>query len=183
MSRIGRQPIPLPDGVTATVEADAVSVKGPKGSLRLPLPAHVTVAQEGSTLHVKVEDPEEKRQRAVWGLARVLLDNVVTGVTKGFEKTLEIQGVGYRAESKGQTLTLSLGFSHPVVFPIPPGIEIAVEKSTLRVKGIDKQLVGEVAAQIRRLRPPEPYKGTGIRYTNEVVRRKAGKAVKAAGAK
>lgn len=183
MSRLGRQPIPIPEGVSIELKPGAVAVKGPKGSLNLVLPSAVSVEQQGAQLIVKVGNPDEKRQRAVWGLSRVLVSNMITGVTKGFEKSLEIQGVGFRAEVKGSTLTLTLGFSHPVVFPIPAGIEIAVEKNTVRVKGVDKQLVGEVAAQIRRFRPPEPYKGTGIRYTNEVVRRKAGKAVKAVGAK
>lgn len=182
MSRIGRQPVTIPDGVEVKLDGRNVAVKGPKGSLSLELPSTITAQVEGRELRVATADPDAKRERALWGLTRVLLANMVEGVTRGFEKVLEIQGVGYRAEVKGKGLVLNIGFSHPVEFPIPEGIAVTVEKSTVKVSGVDKQLVGETAAKIRRLRPPEPYKGTGIRYRDEVVRRKAGKAVKAAGA-
>ncbi|MBI3114951.1 MAG: 50S ribosomal protein L6 [Candidatus Kerfeldbacteria bacterium] len=182
MSRIGRLPIPIPDGVTLTVSGQTVSAKGPKGELSLPLHEHVTVEVKAGAAAVTVAQPDVKDDRALWGLFRVLIQNMVTGVTKGFEKRLEVQGVGYRAEAGGKTLKLFLGFSHPVAFPLPEGVEAKVEKNVIVVTGIDKQLVGAVAADIRSLRKPEPYKGKGIRYVDEVVRRKAGKVVKAAGA-
>lgn len=182
MSRIGRQPIQVPEGVEVSVNGQQVVITGPKGKLTLDCPIGVSVDREDQTLRVAVTDPSEKRQRALWGLFRVLLSNMVEGVTKGFTKSLEVQGVGYRAVVKGKEVVLTIGFSHPVVVPIPEGIEIVVEKNVIHVRGIDKQLVGETAARIRRLREPEPYKGTGIRYLGEAVRRKAGKAVKAAGA-
>lgn len=183
MSRIGKLPISLPDAVTATVTDGRVTVRGPKGELTLTLHPHVNVAPDGASLTVTVHDPDLKQDRALWGLTRALMQNMVTGVTEGFRKQLEINGVGYRAERKGRDLVLALGYSHPVVYTLPAGIEAAVEKNVVTISGIDKQLVGEVAAEIRRLRKPEPYKGKGIKYLTEVIRRKAGKVVKAAGAK
>lgn len=183
MSRIGRLPIVIPPGVTITVADSQVTVKGPKGELVLRVHPRVSVALQDQKLAVSVVDPELKKDRALWGLFRVLLNNMVTGVTAGYERRLEIHGVGYKAEVKGEALQLALGFSHPVTFPLPQGIQAKVEKNVIILNGIDKQLIGEVAAEIRRLRKPEPYKGKGIRYQDEVVRRKAGKVVKAAGAK
>ncbi len=182
MSRIGKQPIILPTGVSVNVDASTCAVKGPKGELLLPLHERVRVAVEGNTVRVRVENENEKRDRALWGLFRMLIANTVEGVTKGFSKQLEIQGIGYRASLEGKQLVFNLGFSHPVKLPLPAGIDVTVEKNIITVSGIDKQLVGETAAHIRRLRPPEPYKGKGIRYVGESVRRKAGKVVKAVGA-
>lgn len=179
MSRIGRQPISLPDGVTITVVDRAVTVKGPKGSLALSVHPAIAVEQQDRSLVVKPAQGKEnaKGVNALWGLSRALLQNLVTGVTQGFQKKLELQGVGYRAEAKGKGLTLHVGFSHPVDVPAPEGISFAVEKNIVTVSGIDKFLVGETAARIRRVRPPEPYKGKGIRYVGEYIRRKAGKVV------
>ncbi|OGL88366.1 50S ribosomal protein L6 [Candidatus Uhrbacteria bacterium RIFCSPLOWO2_02_FULL_49_11] len=182
MSRIGKRPINIPSEVTANIKEQTITVKGPKGELSLTLHPHVRVKSEGSTLVVNVNDPELKDDKALWGLSARLIENMIIGVTKGFEKRLEINGVGYRAAVEGANLALNLGFSHPVSFPLPKGIATSVEKNVITVKGIEKQLVGEVAAQIRALRPPEPYKGKGIKYEGEVIRRKAGKQVKAAGA-
>jgi large subunit ribosomal protein L6 len=180
MSRIGKQPIEIPGGVSVEVAGGVVTVKGPNGSLtqRIDPDMRVTV-DDGS---VRVERPSDERQhRALHGLTRSLIANMVEGVTKGYEKRLEIQGVGYRAALKGKDLELQLGFSHPVDFPAPEGIEFEVPAPTrISVRGIDKQLVGETAARIRRLRKPEPYKGKGIRYEGEYVRKKAGKAAKTA---
>lgn len=181
MSRIGRLPIPIPSGVTVANDQQRVSVKGPKGELSLRLHDHVRAEIQDGHVVVTVHDPEAKKDRALWGLSRVLIQNMVTGVTSGFEKKLEVQGIGFRAEAAGNTLKLALGFSHPVEFPVPAGITVKTEKNVITVAGVDKQLVGEVAAEIRSLKKPEPYKGKGIRYLDEVVRRKAGKVVKAAG--
>lgn len=183
MSRIGKQPVPIPDGVTVTVDDRRCSVRGPKGELMLPLHERVQVIVDDHQATVSVVDPNVKRDRALWGLFRVLLANSVEGVRAGFRKQLEVQGVGYRAAVEGHDLVLNLGFSHPVRYHIPAGIGVAVEKNTIVVSGIDKQLVGEVAATIRQLRPPEPYKGKGIRYLGERVRQKAGKVVKSTGVK
>lgn len=183
MSRIGKLPIPLPNGVTATVAKSVCTVKGPKGELQLPIHHHVSLDIGDGVITVKVADPDDRRDRALWGLFRMLVSNLIEGVTKGFSKQLEIRGVGYRASVEGKELVLYIGFSHPVRFSIPEGIAMTVEKNIVIVTGIDKQLVGEVAAEIRRYRPPEPYKGKGIRYVGEYVRQKAGKVVKAAGAK
>ncbi len=182
MSRIGRLPISIPTGVTVVNDQQRVSVQGPKGELSLHLHDHVRAEIRDGHVVVTVRDPEVKKDRALWGLSRVLIQNMVTGVTVGFEKKLEIQGIGFRAEAAGNTLKLALGFSHPVEFPVPPGITVKTEKNIITIAGVDKQLVGEVAAEIRHLKKPEPYKGKGIRYLDEVVRRKAGKVVKAAGA-
>jgi large subunit ribosomal protein L6 len=175
MSRIGKKPVTLPKGVTATVEGGAVCVKGPKGelSVRLADGVEASVDAEGVTI-VPREDAE--RGRELWGLSRTLVNNLVTGVTQGFTKKLEISGVGYRATVQGKNLQLQLGFSHDVTYPIPNGIGITCEKPTMiTVTGIDKQLVGQVAAEIRAWRPPEPYKGKGVKYAGERILRKEGK--------
>jgi large subunit ribosomal protein L6 len=180
MSRIGKQPVAIPDGVKVEVQDGTVTVIGPGGSLSQRLNEAMRVSVEGA--EVRVERPSDERDhRALHGLTRSLIANMVEGVTKGFEKRLEIHGVGYRAALKGRDVELQVGFSHPVTFPAPEGIEFEVpQPNRLVVKGIDKQLVGEIAARIRRVRKPEPYKGKGIRYEGEYVRKKAGKAAKAA---
>ncbi len=176
MSRIGNAPIVIPDKVSANVKADSIEVKGPNGTLNTGLLAGVAVEVKDGQIVVSrtVDSPETRSQH---GLVRSLINNMVQGVLEGFSKTLEINGVGYRAELKGKELILSLGFSHPVNFTIPDGIEVKVNKQTeLIISGIDRQLVGETSARIRRLRPPEPYKGKGIKYSDEVIKRKAGKS-------
>lgn len=178
MSRIGKQPIPIPNSVTATVVDHVVSVKGPKGTLSLTLHPSVSAVLENERLTITITNPTLARERALWGLSRQLVGNMVTGVTTGFSKALELQGVGYRVQLSGKKLVFALGFSHPVEFPFPDGIEAKVEGNIVTITGIDKQVVGETAAQIRRLKKPEPYKGKGIRYVGEVVRRKAGKVAK-----
>lgn len=179
MSRIGRQPIPLPAGVSVTIEGPRVVVKGPKGSLELSVHPRIVVTEDGGRLVARPAAGREGKKSvgALWGLTRALLANLVAGVTQGFTKQLELQGVGYRAEVRGTTLILNVGFSHPVEVPAPSGISFFVEKNVVTVSGIDKHLVGETAAKIRRVRPPEPYQGKGIRYVGEYVRRKAGKVV------
>ena len=175
MSRIGKKPVALPKGVTAAVEGKTVKVKGPKGELKVTLVEEIdaSLGADGITLTPR-EDME--RARPMWGLSRTLVNNLVVGVTEGFTSKLEIQGVGYRAAVQGKNLNLQLGFSHDVSYPIPAGIAITAEKPTmLTVTGIDKQLVGQVSAEIRSYRPPEPYKGKGVRYAGEYVRRKEGK--------
>ncbi len=186
MSRIGKRPINIPDKVTVTIAGQQVSVKGPKGQLDRLLPSEVSVEQGEKTLVVKRRD-ESRRARACHGLFRNLIFNMVEGVSKGFEKRLELQGVGYRAQSKGKSITLNVGYSNPVDIEPPEGIQFAVVDNTgkpvpqgtfLVVSGIDKEAVGNIAAKIRDVRPPEVYKGKGIRYSGEVVRRKAGKTGK-----
>ena len=175
MSRIGKRPVPLPKGVTATVEGKNVKVKGPKGELKVTLVEEIdaSVGPEGITIQPRTE---MERARRMWGMSRSLVNNLVVGVTQGFSTKLEIQGVGYRAAVQGKNLNLQLGFSHDVAYPIPAGITITAEKPTmLTVSGADKQLVGQVAAEIRAYRKPEPYKGKGVRYAGEYVRRKEGK--------
>jgi large subunit ribosomal protein L6 len=175
MSRIGRAPIPVPSGVEVTIEPERVSVSGPKGSLSERIPRDITVARDAD--QIRVTRPTDRGDhRALHGLTRTLVANMVTGVTDGYEKRLEIQGVGYRAQMKGRDLELALGFSHPVNIAAPEGIEFEVPQPTrVIVRGISKQQVGEVAANIRKQRPPEPYKGKGIRYEGEQVARKVGK--------
>ena len=175
MSRIGRKPISLPDSVTLEVAPGSVAVKGPKGELTQSLSPDMEISQDDGT--VTVQRPTDRGEhRALHGLTRSLIANMVEGVTNGFEKRLEIQGVGYRARLQGKALELALGYSHPVSIPAPEGIEFEVPQPTeVIVRGIDKQLVGEIAARIRKQRPPEPYKGKGIRYAGEHVRRKVGK--------
>ena len=175
MSRIGKQPIAVPTGVTVVVEPSVVRVNGPKGELQERIPREISVAQEDSELRV-TRPTDRAEHRALHGLTRSLVANMVEGVTNGFEKRLEIQGVGYRAQLRGSDLELALGYSHPVQVKAPQGIEFEVPQPTrIVVKGISKQLVGEVAANIRKQRPPEPYKGKGIRYEGEYVARKVGK--------
>lgn len=181
MSRIGRKPVAIPSGVTVEVRGDKVSVKGPKGELSYVFLPEVTVKVEGSDVIVERKD-ESNAARARHGLTRALIGNMVEGVSKGYEKQMEIIGVGYKAAIKGKTLELQLGFSHPVNFAIPAGIEITQDeknKNIIKIAGIDKQLVGQVCSDIRSHRPPEPYKGKGIRYLGENVRRKVGKAAAA----
>jgi large subunit ribosomal protein L6 len=176
MSRVGLKPISLPSGVSVETLDGGVRVKGPKGTLTERLPARVSVRVEGGKVSVARSD-EEKPTRALHGLARALIQNMVRGVVEPFVKELEIQGVGYRADVAGKTLKLLLGFSHPVELAIPEGLEIAVDKNVMiRIKGVSRQQVGQFAADLRSLRPPEPYKGKGIRYVGERVRRKVGKA-------
>ena len=177
MSRIGKQPIEIPTGVTAVVKGRIFSVKGPKGELKRDLPPAVEVEIDGSRI-VVVRQGTGRRQGAFHGLARSLLANMVTGVFQGFQKRMMVEGVGYRVAMEGRKLVLSLGFSKPVEFPLPPGIDAEVGEKGIQfaISGIDKELVGQTAATIRSFRPPEPYKGKGIRYVNETVRRKAGKA-------
>lgn len=177
MSRIGKLPIDVPAGVTITVDSSDISVKGPKGELTVPHLSDVTVALEGTQAIVTRHD-DEKIAKAQHGLQRALLNNAVDGVTKGFEKKLEVNGVGFRVNGGGQNIDMALGFSHPVKYAAPAGVELAVEKMTITVSGIDKQQVGQVAAEIRALKKPEPYKGKGIKYADEVVLRKAGKTGK-----
>jgi large subunit ribosomal protein L6 len=175
MSRIGKKPIPIPKGVTVKVEGNTVDVKGPKGQLRQPLPPGIVAAVEDGTL-VTRKASDERQFDKFHGLARSLVNNAVVGVTEGFKRELDIVGVGYRAEMKGKQVVLALGYSHPVIFEIPAGIDIAIEKQThLTVTGVDRQLVGQVAANLRRLRKPDPYQQKGVRYTGEVLKKKAGK--------
>jgi large subunit ribosomal protein L6 len=175
MSRIGKQPIELPSGVNVAISPGRVQVNGPLGELSQSVPARMQIEQEDGTLVVK-RPTERGEDRALHGLTRSLVANMVEGVTNGFEKRLEIQGVGYRAALRGTDLELNVGYSHPVVIKPPQGITFEVpETTTVLVKGIDKQAVGEIAAQVRKVRPPEPYKGKGIRYDGEYVRRKVGK--------
>ncbi|GAA2627973.1 50S ribosomal protein L6 [Dactylosporangium fulvum] len=179
MSRIGRKPITVPSGVDVKINGPVVTVKGPKGELSHTLAEPITVerAEDGSFQVVRPND--ERKAKELHGLTRTLISNMVVGVTEGYRKSIEIAGTGYRVTAKGSDLEFALGFSHPVVVTPPPGITFTVEKPTLfHIAGIDKQQVGEVAANIRKIRPPEPYKGKGMRYQGEVIRRKAGKAGK-----
>ena len=175
MSRIGRKAVAVPSGVTANVEGQTVKVKGPKGALQVVLPDDIAVKMEQGAIKV---DPrtETKRARSMWGTSRTLVSNLMTGVTKGFERKLEITGVGYRAAMQGKNLQIALGYSHDVVYPIPEGIQIVTPKPTeITITGIDSQKVGQVAAEIRGFRPPEPYKGKGVKYAGEYIFRKEGK--------
>ncbi len=179
MSRIGKMPVPVPAGVEVRLEGSRVTVKGPKGELVRELHPNVKVVQADGALTVSVVDPENTGDRALWGLFRNLLRNMVEGVTKGFEKKLEVIGVGYKVSGSGAKIVLDLGFSHEVPVELPKGITALVEKNTITLSGADKELLGETAARIRAFRPPEPYKGKGIKYIDEHIRRKAGKAAKA----
>jgi len=181
VSRIGRLPISIPDGVKVALEDGAIRVEGPKGKLRTEVPQGIQIKLEGNQLRV-VRDGEERNLKALHGLTRKLVANMIEGVSRGFSRVLEINGVGYRAEVKGRDLHLTLGFSHPVVFPLPPEVTAAVEKQIIvSLQSADREILGKTAAMIRGLKPPEPYKGKGIKYREEVIRRKAGKAVGAAG--
>ena len=175
MSRIGKKPVPLPQGVTAQVANGMVSVKGPKGELKLKLVPEIeaSLGADGVTLTPR---PDMVRARAMWGMSRTLVNNLVVGVSQGFTEKLDINGVGYRAAVAGKNLQLNLGFSHDVSYPIPAGIQIVCERPTsITITGSDKQLVGQVASEIRAYRPPEPYKGKGVKYASETIRRKEGK--------
>lgn len=175
MSRIGKRPVVVPKGVTVTISGKTVQVKGPKGELSRTFPADISVAQKGEELSVS-RPSDEPKHKALHGLSRTLLANMVEGVSKGYVKQLDIQGVGYRAEAKPFGLQLALGFSHPVQYKAPAGIKFTVDNNTqVKIEGPDKEMVGQVAAEIRSLRKPEPYKGKGVRYLGEQVRRKAGK--------
>ena len=177
MSRIGRLPIPIPQGVKIGLEGRAIRVEGPKGKLTAEIPEKIQVKVEGNQLRIG-RSGEERDARALHGLTRKLIANMVAGVYQGFSRVLEINGVGYRAEVKGTALQLTLGYSHPVLFPLPSGVTATVDRQTVvTLQGPDKQVLGETAAMIRRLRGPEPYKGKGIKYQEEVIKRKAGKAV------
>jgi len=180
MSRIGRKPVPLPKGVTAEIDGHTITVKGPKGEISRSLHVDMALALEEGAVVVR-RPSDETRHKALHGLTRTLVANMVEGVTKGYAKTLEIQGVGYKAEPKPFGVQLVVGFSHTVPYHAPKGIKISVDNNVLvKIEGIDKELVGQVAAEIRNVRPPEPYKGKGIRYQGEQVRRKAGKTAQAA---
>ena len=175
MSRIGKKAVAVPSGVTVTIDGQTVTVKGPKGQLAWTVAEEIEVKQEGAEL-VLSKRADTTRAQAMWGLSRTLVNNMVVGVTQGFEQTLELVGVGYRAAMKGNALSMQLGFSHDVDVAPPAGVTFATPKQTeIKISGIDKQIVGEIASQIRRLRPPEPYKGKGVRYAGEKVRRKEGK--------
>jgi len=175
MSRIGKKPVAIPSGVTATIEGGQLSVKGPKGTLALTLREEISYTLEEGSILVKPADGS-KQARAFWGMQRTLVQNLITGVSEGYTKVLEITGVGYRANSQGKTLKLQLGYSHDVDFAVPAGIEIKTpDNTTVEISGIDKQKVGQVAAEIRRWRKPEPYKGKGIKYRGEYIFRKEGK--------
>lgn len=178
MSRIGKKPIDIPSGVSVEITGQKVVVKGPKGSLEQVIHEATKAELVDNQLVVKISNEENVKEKALWGLTRSLLANLVTGVTTGFQKTLEINGVGFKAALNGQVLVLNLGFSHPVNYSIPADITISVEKNVVTVAGIDRQKVGQTAAEIRALKKPEPYKGKGIKYSDEVIRRKAGKVVK-----
>ena len=178
MSRVGKQSVVIPSGVEFKLDGRKVQVKGPKGELSLLLHDDVQVEQSDGSVSVTVKNSRDSSQRALWGLFQRLIQNMVVGVTDGYQKQLEVNGVGYKMAVSGDTLTLNVGYSHPVEFKLPKGVEAAIEKKVITLTGIDKQQVGEIAAQIRRVRPPEPYKGKGIKYVDEVVRRKAGKQAK-----
>lgn len=178
MSRVGRKPIPIPSGIDVKVDKNSISVKGPKGQLKQNFHPRIGIKLDAGNILVS-RSSDDKLDRSLHGLTRSIVANMITGVTKGYEKALEISGVGYRAQVQGRSLMLTLGFSHPVEFKLPEGIDAAVDKQTnVTIKGIDKYLVGQVAANIRSLKLPEPYKGKGIKYSDEVVRRKEGKAGK-----
>lgn len=181
MSKIGKKIITIPEGVEVKASGSVLTTKGPKGELALELHPDVTVEVADDGIKVGVKDPEDRSQRALWGTFRALVQNNVTGVSEGFQKRLEIVGVGYKAEVSPDKLTLNVGYSHPVELEIPKGLEVKVEKNKISVSGIDRQVVGQFASQTRAVRKPEPYKGKGIKYEDEIVRRKAGKVVKAVG--
>lgn len=184
MSRVGKKPIDIPQGVEVKINAadtgSQINIKGPKGTLDFVLPQGVTVEQKDNQIIFTVNNPEAGADKAVWGLTRSLVNNAVVGVTEGFSKELEINGVGFKVVLQGKKLVLNVGFSHLVEYDLPDGIKVEVEKNNIKLSGIDKQLIGQVAAEIRAIKKPEPYKGKGIKYIDEQIRRKAGKVVKAA---
>ncbi len=179
MSRVGKRPVILPQGVTIAVMDGRAAIKGPKGELGFAIPRGVHIDVAANEAVVRVENPETKAERSLWGTFRKHIADAIAGVTKGFEKKLELFGGGYKAAVSGVALTLDVGFSHPVVLRLPKGLKAVVEKNMLTLTGIDKQELGQFAANLRNVRPPEPYKGKGIKYSDEVIRRKAGKAAKA----
>ncbi len=186
MSRVGKKPIAIPQEVTAKIEGQKLMIDGPRGNLERVFPRVVSLGIEtegtGSVLKFSVNDPENKKERSLWGLSRNLAAGMIEGVTKGFVRQLEVVGIGYKVSLTGKKLKLEVGFSHPVEYELPSGIEAKVEKNLITILGVDKELVGQTAAHLRAIRRPEPYKGKGIKYLEEVVRRKAGKAAKAAAA-
>ena len=182
MSRIGKKPIQIPVGVTVTEENGMFTVKGPKGEVSRRFHASIQVTQSSGAALVDVKHKDDRFERALWGTFASHLSNMIEGVSRGFQKQLEVNGVGYRVAAQGADLKLELGFSHPVIFQMPSGVKAAIEKNVITLSGIDKEAVGKAAAELRALRPPEPYKGKGIKYMDELIRRKAGKAAKAAGA-
>ena len=175
MSRIGKQKIQIPNGVNFEISGASIKVKGPKGELTRSLPKEVKVSLENNEVSVDVVNKEDKKERSLWGTYSAHIQNMVEGVTKGFVKELEINGVGYRVAMQGKDLKLEVGFSHPVIFDVPAGVKASVEKNQIKLEGFDKELVGQVAAQIRSIKKPEPYKGKGLKYVTETIRRKAGK--------
>lgn len=181
MSRVGKKPIILPAGVKAEIKDLTLTVTGPKGTLALPVHEKVMVNVSEKEILVDVKAKENKKEKALWGLFRALVQNLVEGVTKGFEKKLEVIGVGFKVATQGTKIVMSLGFSHPVEVEIPKGLTVLVDKNTISISGADKQQVGQFAAEIRELKKPEPYKGKGIKYVDEVILRKAGKVVKVVG--
>jgi large subunit ribosomal protein L6 len=181
MSRIGKKPVIIPSGVKVEKRDLTLSVTGPKGTLTIAIHPKVTISITDKEVNVDVEKQEDKRQRALWGLFRSLIQNMMDGVTKGYEKKLELNGVGFKVAATPGKLTMSLGFSHPVVVEVPKDLTVAVDKNIISIFGADKQRVGQFAAEVRELKKPEPYKGKGIKYIDEVVRRKAGKVVKVVG--
>lgn len=178
MSRIGKQPIVIPTGVTFAFADKVATIKGPKGELKQEVDSRVKIDQAENQISITVKNPDNKTDRAYWGLYRMLIANMVTGVTEGFSRQLELNGVGFKMEVSGKNLILNVGFSHPVKYELPEGIEGKVEKNVLTITGIDKQKVGQTAAEIRHIKVPEPYKGKGMKYMEEKIRRKAGKVVK-----
>lgn len=179
MSRIGKKPIAIPGGIEIKIGEKEIVIKGPKGELKQEIHPRVKVVKDDEEIRVSVDNLKDKLGRSLWGLFRSLIQNTVIGVTKGFEKKLEIRGVGYKVAIQGNKLVLNVGYSHPIEYELPAGINAQVEKNMITISGADKQVVGEVAAQIRSVRKPEPYKGKGIKYFDEVIRRKAGKQAKA----
>lgn len=180
MSRIGKKPIDIPDGVEIKINGQELSIKGKLGQLTVNVHKDVAIKQEDKQLVLTIKDIEDKKARALWGLSRTLVNNAILGVTEGYSKELEINGVGFKAAVQGKKLVLNVGFSHPVEYAFPDDIKIEVEKNNIKISGIDKQKVGQIASEIRAVKKPEPYKGKGIKYIDEQIRRKAGKVVKAA---
>lgn len=176
MSRIGKKPIDLPEGITASMSADYLAIKGPKGELKQKIHPLVRIEIKDKQIISAVQNPEQKEQKALWGLFASLIKNMIKGVKEGFEKKLEVVGVGFKVNLQGNKLVLNVGFSHPVEFVLPAGITAAVEKNLITLTSIDKQQIGEVAARIRRIKKPEPYKGKGIKYADEIIKKKVGKA-------
>ncbi len=181
MSRVGKKPVVLPDGVKAEFKDQVLTVTGPKGTLTLPVHPKVSVTVAEKEITVDVAKKEDKKEKALWGLFRALTQNLVDGVVKGFEKKLEVNGVGFKVALAGTKLTLNLGFSHPIDVEVPKELQVSIDKNVITIAGADKQQVGQFAAEVRDLKKPEPYKGKGIKYIDEVILRKAGKVVKAVG--